>query len=71
MSAKQKAAMQMVLSLIVVCLCVYKLVDKGSLSEEKTLYWGGLLGIVGAWLPSPSESQERQIVAAKSPEEEV
>lgn len=59
MSAKHKAAMQTFLSLAIVCLCAYKLVDTSTAAEEKALFWGGLSGILGYWLPSPPESDKQ------------
>ena len=60
-SAKHKAIVQTILSLLVVCFCLYKLADKSTLPEEKALFWGGLSGILGYWLPSPSESTDRHL----------
>lgn len=71
MSAKHKAIVQTVLSLAVVSLCLFKLVDKNTAAEEKALFWGGLSGILGYWLPSPPESKSQDLLVGKSPEDEV
>lgn len=65
MSGQNKAIVQTALSLIVVCFCLYKLADKATGPEEKALFWGGLSGILGYWLPSPSETEGRHLLVTK------
>ena len=43
--------------------------DKSTAAEEKALFWGGLSGILGYWLPSPPESKDKQL--AEIPKDEV
>ncbi|MGL5879317.1 MAG: hypothetical protein ACRC2V_16275 [Xenococcaceae cyanobacterium] len=50
---KAKFYAQIFVSLSVLFFCMAKLNDaKG---EELALYWGGITGIVGYWLPSPTD----------------
>lgn len=49
-----KFLFQMLLSLILVGFCIVKLIDDNN--DRAALYWGGLTGIIGFWLPSPHGS---------------
>lgn len=55
-----KFGTQVFFSLVVMGLCVFKLADNATPSEQRALYWGGLTGILGYWLPSPSNNQDEQ-----------
>lgn len=48
-----KIFFQAVISIAVLIFCMYKL-DSASGTEQLALYWGGITGILGYWLPSPS-----------------
>ena len=49
---KARFAAQCLISASVLFFCMAKIHDaKG---EELALYWGGITGIVGYWLPSPT-----------------
>lgn len=39
-------------------LCIYKLVTADPKDNQNALYWGGLSGILGYWLPSPTNETE-------------
>ena len=49
-----KFLFQMGLSLLLVGFCLFKLADDRT--EKTALYWGGVMGIIGYWLPSPQGS---------------
>lgn len=56
---------QVSFSTIVIGLCVFKLCTTDAKNDPNVaLYWGGLTGVLGYWLPSPSnderEVQQRQ-----------
>lgn len=53
-----KFIIQVFFSSVVIGLCVFKLADPKTSESQHALYWGGLLGIIGYWLPSPGDSQE-------------
>lgn len=55
-----KFGIQVFFSLIVMGLCVVKLADNKTPPEQQALYWGGLTGILGYWLPSPTHNREEQ-----------
>lgn len=53
-----KFIIQVLFSSVVIGLCVFKLADPKTSESQNALYWGGLLGIIGYWLPSPGDSQQ-------------
>lgn len=54
-----KFVTQFFFSSVVVGLCVFKLaVNDGKDNQNAALYWGGLTGILGYWLPSPTSKQD-------------
>lgn len=57
-----KFGVQVFFSTIVIGLCIFKLCTSDAKNEPNiALYWGGLTGILGYWLPSPnSEERENQ-----------
>ena len=58
---------QFLFSSVVISLCVFKLTvgDRNTKQNNDALYWGGLLGIVGAWLPTPSgKSSNSEVTSA-------
>lgn len=54
-----KFIVQVFFSTVVVTLCVFKLASSDTQDNPNAaLYWGGLTGILGYWLPSPSNRQD-------------
>jgi hypothetical protein len=54
-----KFVIQFFFSSIVVGLCVFKLAATDAKDNPNAaLYWGGLTGILGYWLPSPTNKQD-------------
>ncbi|WP_026082787.1 hypothetical protein [Mastigocladopsis repens] len=50
---------QVFFSTIVLGLCTFQLVaDKKE--QNQAIYWGGLTGVLGYWLPSPSNSKNEE-----------
>jgi len=47
-------AMQMGLSLAIVLFCGAQIVAHDLRDEDVSLYWGGIVGILGWWMPSPT-----------------
>jgi hypothetical protein len=50
---------QVFFSSIVLGLCTFQLVNDQK-TQNQALYWGGLTGILGYWLPSPSNSKNEE-----------
>lgn len=65
MGAQHKAIMQTILSLIVMCFCLYKVAVENT---NTALYWSGVTAILGYWLPSPSEADRHLPVTKQSDE---
>ncbi|MBE9224186.1 hypothetical protein IQ264_01695 [Phormidium sp. LEGE 05292] len=53
---------QVFFSTIVIGLCIFKLCTADAKDNPNTaIYWGGLTGVLGYWLPSPnSDDKEKQ-----------
>lgn len=51
-----KFAIQVVFSAVVLALCVSKLAVDNLEAPDKSLYWGGLSGVLAYWLPSPGNN---------------
>ncbi|OKH36375.1 hypothetical protein NIES2119_17155 [[Phormidium ambiguum] IAM M-71] len=57
-----KFGVQVFFSTIVIGLCIFKLCTSDAKNEPNTaLYWGGLTGILGYWLPAPSDKDDRGV----------
>ena len=53
-----KFIIQVAFSAAVMSLCIYKLATADPKDNQNALYWGGLSGILGYWLPSPTSDKE-------------
>lgn len=54
-----KFIIQVCFSTVVLSLCVFKLATNDAKDNPNAaLYWGGLTGILGYWLPSPANKQD-------------
>jgi hypothetical protein len=67
-----KFVVQFFFSAVVLSLCVFKLSTTDGKDQSQALYWGGLTGILGYWLPSPTnkrddDSQQLGVTVANLP----
>lgn len=53
-----KFAMQVILTFAILTLCIGKL-TMSSQADDKALYWGGIAGLFGWWMPSPNGTQSK------------
>lgn len=53
-----KFAMQVVLTVAVLSLCIGKLMTNVQ-ADDKPLYWGGITGLIAWWMPSPNGTQSK------------
>ncbi|MBW4596360.1 MAG: hypothetical protein KME46_26515 [Brasilonema angustatum HA4187-MV1] len=52
-------AVQVFFSTVVLGLCTFKLIANKP-QDNQALYWGGLTGILGYWLPAPTNSKNEE-----------
>lgn len=58
-------------SSIFILFCLFKLGFTRLKSGEQSLYWGGLVGNIGYWMPSPLQKKEGDQVAIDSEQTNV
>lgn len=66
-----KFIVQVGFSAIFIFFCLFKLGFTKLKSGEQSLYWGGLIGNIGYWMPSPLQKKEGDQVAIDSKETNV
>lgn len=66
-----KFTMQSAVTFIILDLCIFKLSQTKVKSWEVALYWGGLSGIAGYWMPSPLAGKNSQTIIEDSRETNV
>ncbi|MBP5974309.1 hypothetical protein HW132_16575 [Brasilonema sp. CT11] len=59
-------AVQVFFSTVVLGLCTFKLIANKP-QDNQALYWGGLTGILGYWLPAPTNSKNEEQFSLGSP----
>lgn len=56
---------QVFFSTIVIGLCIFKLcTSDGKNDQNISIYWGGLTGVLGYWLPAPSDKDDKGVPGA-------